>query len=475
MVRLLSLTASLGLLCGLFLFPSATAANDLIDFLKRWGDSQRGYDERHSNWDERQRERYRPTPQPVVPGIPYRQPLDVSLTSSECGLEPGNYDVDLYGGERMHLLVTPGANGGVPLIGNGVSPQTLLAEADVLKPHVDTVVLAVRAVDDRNLLDAARDAQKELERTIRALTRNDVEDAREHHDHFSADWQRFNAGLARYRVGPSVRSHLEAIERHDHRLDALFRNRASYWDYDRPRLYGLTRVLSQKAGQLKNAYPVNPRDWRSKAIARQLGRVQYSVNGFGEAIRDGADFETLIEEYRYFDDAWHRVLDRVGQLGQFSPQLIAIGRDIWDIDAALAEVLLIDPPSFSDRQVAANVLDRFASGSRRLQRELEIASTQNRDRVTSYWGLNQSCDRLDRACQRFEARLNNGSTMRECAGEFAELADAWKMVRQATDRIPRTPSRQSLAALIDTMSADYERLRRSVNGDYQWRLASARR
>ncbi|MEM7609099.1 MAG: hypothetical protein AAF411_27435, partial [Myxococcota bacterium] len=93
--------------------------------------------------------------------------------------------------------------------------------------------------------------------------------------------------------------------------------------------------------------------------------------------------------------------ERTGQLEQYPPQLVTIGRDIWEIDAALADVLLIDPPAVPNSQVARHLLERFASATRRLGRELELAPIRERGRGFSSWGLTQECDRLSTAASLF--------------------------------------------------------------------------
>lgn len=465
------------ILLGFSCLATTVTANDLVDFLKKWGGNQRSYDDRQSQWDERQRDRYVPAPvvpqqPPPPPAIPFRLPTELALTSRECGLDAGRYEFDLYGNESMRLTVT-GASG--PQLLGGANPRLLLTEMTTLRPHVLTVVQAVQSVNDRDLVDAANDSSRELERTIRALNANDVADARRHHDHFTTDWNRCMARLSRYRVGPALQERLDTIERHEHRIDALFRDRGRFWDYDRPRLVGLSRVLSDRAAELEAAYSVNPTDWRSKSLGRQLGRVHFCADSFAAAVADDADFETLAEEYQIFDSAWHYVLDRTGRLDSYPTRLVAIGRDIWDIDSALAQVLLIDPPSVENSECANHVLDRFLSSCRRIDREFSLLNRRNRGLPGQTWRLIEQSTRLVTASETLERAIDSGRAFADCPGEFAELADAWKVLRRTVLQLPRTALPSGMTTLIASMSDDFNHLDQSFAGNYQWRYSSVSR
>lgn len=473
-----SLNPLVAALVGLCLTAETANANDIVDFLKKWGDAQRGYDNRQSQWDQRFRDRYQPLPnRPVEPlgpsgGVPFRLPQELSLSADQCGLSAGHYDFPLYGHEAMHLVVTPGT-GGAPI--NAVDTRAVLSEVDLLVPHIETVLRSVRSTNDRDLIRSGDDAQRELTRVRRALERNDIPDARSHHDRFSADWQRFHASLSRYRLGTTFQQHLTAIERHEHRLDALFRQRGRTWDYDRPRLFGLSHVLSQQAATLDDTFQANPNDWRAKALDRQIRRVRFCADGFAEAVRDNADYETLVDEYRIFDEAWHYVLERSGRLAQYPGPIVSIGRDIWEIDAALADVLLIDPPSLDNNVAARNVVDRFASAARRLERELDFSNQWTRDRRYGSWGLTQQCARLAAAATALERRIELQESMSNAQQEYAELAEAWREARQTARSLPSVAMPSGMTSLLLAMDSDFNRIERSYAGDFGWRYALARR
>lgn len=464
---------TLGITAASLCCQTATA-NDIVDFLQQWGQSQNQYDSRRQQWSDQQRDRYRvqPTVPEPAPAVPFRLPVELSLSAQECGLDPGHYDFALYGGQQMHLTVT----GAVQRVIGGTNPTLLLTEANTLKPHVDVLVEAVRNVDDRSLYRVARSGADEFDRVIRDLERSRIRDAEEHFGHFEEDWTKFVQQLARYNVGYQLRQHLESIQRSTNRMSALFRDSSgSHWDYDRPRLFGLSRVLTQKVNELKTAYVPNPTQWQSKALNRQLGRVQYCANAFAEAVRDNASFETLVDEYRIFDDAWQFVLARSGQLGQYTPQMVAIGRDIWEINSALADVLLIDPPAFSDQQAAEHVVSRFYSSARRLEREIELANLRLRERGFSSWGLTQECDRLRRAAHSLNDTLQRGQSLSSARTEVAELSNAWRQVLNTANSTARTRLPSGMTDFLTFMDRDFRVIESSAAGDFQWRYASIRR
>lgn len=462
--------------CLLF-FASGTpsSGNDIVDFLKNWGDSQGRYDARREQWRDQQSDRYRPQPvEPARPaGVPFLLPVELELSSSECGLEAGHYDFELYGGQRMHLDVN-GLGGGGTGFGAG-NPTLLLAEARTLKPHVDIVVEAVRNANDRQLQNTGQDAARELDRVIRDLERARMSDAADHYGHHAEDWARFANLLSKYQVGLQLRRHLEAIQHSQNRLTALFRSGGgpggiNRWDYDRPRLFGLSRVLSNKAAELDSSYVADPNRWESKALARQLGRVHFCADSFAEAVRDNANFETLVEEYRIFDDAWHYLLSRAGQLGQYTPAMVTIGRDVWEIDSALADVLLIDPPTFSNEEAALHVVERFRDSSHRLEREIELANLRLRERGFSSWGLTQECDRLSRASDALHQSLELRS-LPQSRNEFAELAESWRVVKQTANSTPRTRMPTGMTDFLSAMNRDFALIESSFANNYRWRYA----
>lgn len=473
MARLATLGLKPLVLSSCFLAASCilqpVGANDIIDFLKQWGDSQGLYDSRRQQWDDRQRDRYQPAPvRPSTgPAVPYRLPVELSLPAQNCGLAPGHYDFDLYGGQRMHLDVT---GVGLGAIGPDNTPL-LLTEARTMKPHVDVVVQSVRNVPDRNLYKTANDAATELDRTIRDLERSRSADAAQHFADFETGWASFANGLAAYTVGFQLRQHLEAIQRSENRLNSLFGSTGGYWDYDRPRLFGLTRVLAQKAAELEAAFISDPRQWQSKALMRQLRRVHYCADALAEGVVDNANFETIVDEYRIFNDAWHYLLSRSGQLGQYTPSMVAIGREVWEIDAALADVLLIEPPAFSDDQVVLHLAERFHSSARRLEREIELANLRLRERGFSSWGLTQECDRLRRAAEAFETAMSQGRSPADCRTEFNELSNAWRLVTTTANATPRTQLPTGMTDFLASMSRDFQRIESAVSGNYRWRYA----
>ena len=464
------------LLLSLFVLTPA-AGGDFADFLRNWAERQQQFNRRQEDYNRRYDERYRRRDEPEPVGVPWRAPLERILTPEQSGLQPGFYDVPLPSGERVRLNVRP--DGGRPAQPNAAQRRQILAEATALQSHIETVARAVAPVGDKQLESAAEKVQRAVRRMIDDVRDADWEDARRESERFTESFRDLVTRLDRYTVSPGVRGHIESASQIATRIDFALRDTDGRSadgrpprlrvGYDRPQLLALTGTLADRGRRLERAFAADARDWRSKALGRKVRRVRQGGEDLQEAVLDGADFDTLVEEYEQFDEDWHRLVDSVERLNLLSPQLLEAGREIWEIDWALHEVLLVGASYFPDRAAARHTLDRVASSARRLDRELQLMAGTPAARDRNFWTVEQAAGQFAAELERLEGRNPVKGIEATLSGNLQAAEIAWNNLRQAAARIDLRRT-GDVRTLMDRIEVDMNRLRAASRGDYAWRL-----
>ena len=455
--------------------PAAAPANDIVDFFRDIADRRREAERRQQDYRQRYDQRYVPQQAPPPVAIPYRYPDERTLSPWQSGLEPGWYDTTLPGGGPVRLHVEDRGGRARP------APRPLLSEATALRAHAEALLRTANSVDDRGLQSSGERLRRAARRLADDLQDNDLDDARRESQRFTEAFDEFGRLIGRYRVGPSTAQRLRDAEAVSERI--AFGLASGGGDrgrpalgvaYDRPRLLTLTGYLEERTGQLAAATRPQAGDFRLAALGRDTQRVADSAAGLRQASLQGADFDTLVRQYRRFDRDWHELLDSVRRLDAYPPQLVEVGRRIWSIDWGLSEVLLVDAAYFSDADATRHVAERLGSSTRRLDREMQLLAVTSgrgggrpRQIVELAGDLAREADALAR---RVEGGRSPQALLDELTRGLPAVQARWAQLRDVLRQIDYRRPEVDLQSLLNHVETDVNRLGMATQGRFEWRL-----
>lgn len=467
------------LLAAALTLPAAAPANDIVDFFRDIVGQREAAERRQREYEQRYNQRYRPQEAPPPISVPYRYPTERVLTPEEAGLRPGYYDTTLPTGEAIRLRVRPNADGPPVRYRN----RELIAESVALRSHAEALLRTANSVDDNRLQSAGEKLTRAARRLNSELEDADIDDARRESRRFTESFDDFGREIGRYRVGPNTAERLRRTEAVSERIAFALRDVPGGgggtqtppiygYGYDRPRLVALTGYLVERTGQLASAFQ-STSDFRARALARDTQRIDFSARGLREAVLGGADFDTLVSEYRRFDEDWHRLLNSVDRLDAFSPQLLDVGRRIWAIDWGLSELLLIDAAYYSNEQATRHVMERLGSSTRRLERELQLLVTTSGRRSLGQDQIVELAGDLSRAVDDLQRHAARGRTPQSLYAELAdhcpEVEAIWARLAPVSERVDFRRPEVDLRSLVTNINTDINRLRMAGAGRFDWR------